>query len=275
MQQICDGFGISHIDYVTDWGSPIDYPAVEEMLRCHKGTISHIAVVHHETTVGIINDLAMVSHIAAKYDIEVIVDAMSSFAGVPIDIRNPRVHYLVSSSNKCIQGMAGISFVLCNKQSLLSTKDIKPRNFYFNLYQNYSHCLAQHQMQFTPPVQVLYALRQAINEYFLETEHGRAERYTEMYDVLTEGLEKLGFRFLIEKHHHAKILTAVVEPADDNYSFSGMHDFLFQHGFTIYPGKGGGENTFRLANMGAITSGDIKRFLGRLEEYLTMKNLRI
>jgi len=275
MQQICDGFGIPHIDYVTDWGMPIDYSAVEKLLTNNKDTISHIAVVHHETTVGILNDLDMVAKVAAKYDTEVIVDAMSSFAGIPIDLRNTAIHYLVSSSNKCIQGMAGLSFVLCNRDSLLRTKDIKPRNFYFNLYQNYSYFSEHHQMQFTPPVQVLYALRQAINEYFLETEHGRAERYAEMYDVLTEGLEKLGFQFLVEKQYHAKILTAVVEPVDSNYSFSEMHHFLFEQGFTIYPGKSTTENTFRLANMGAITTGDMKRFLACLEEYLTMKNLRI
>ena len=104
-------------------------------------------------------------------------------------------------------------------------------------------------MQFTPPVQILYALRQAVNEYFLETEDGRANRYAHMYQVLTAGLKKLGFRFLIEEKSHAKILTAIIEPSDQNYDFNQMHDFLYQRGFTVYPGKGAKKDTFRLANM--------------------------
>ena len=129
-------------------------------------------------------------------------------------------------------------------------------------------------MQFTPPVQIFYALRQAINEYFLETEQSREKRYSEMYEVLENGLQLLGFRFLVEKKYRAKILTAIIEPEDENYSFSEMHDFLYKRGFTIYPGKGAIQNTFRIANMGAITKPDITNFLGHLEEYVVKKDIK-
>jgi 2-aminoethylphosphonate-pyruvate transaminase len=149
---------------------------------------------------------------------------MSSFAGINIDVEKDNVHYLISSSNKCIQGMAGISFVVANLQSLIKTKEIKPRNFYFNLLENHFYLEKNKQFLFTPPVQTLYALRQAIDEYF----------------------------------------------KGSSYSFDGMHDYLFERGFTIYPGKVGNVNTFRLSNIGAIYPSDIENFLKVFEEYLRM-----
>ena len=275
MQQICDGYGISHIDYNITWGDPVDCKKIEIILEQHKKDISHIAFIHHETTVGILNDITAISNIALQFGVEIIVDAMSSFAGIPINIKSSEIHYLIASANKCIQGMAGLSFVICKKESLEKTKEIKPRNFYFNLYQNYSFFTQKHEMQFTPPVQIFYALRQAINEYFLETEQRREQRYTEMYEVLEKGLQGLGFHFLIEKKYRAKILTAIIEPEDENYNFNEMHDFLYKRGYTIYPGKGAKQNTFRLANMGAITKNDITRFLGSLKEYLVVNDIKL
>jgi 2-aminoethylphosphonate-pyruvate transaminase len=275
MQQICNNFGISHIDYNIDWGDPVDPGNIETILKENKGEISHLAAVHHETTVGILNHLEQISKLAKKLDIEIIVDAMSSFAGIPINVSKSDIHYLISSANKCIQGMAGISFVIFNKSALKKTKDFKRRNYYFNLYDNYTFFSQHNQMQFTPPVQVLYALRQAINEYFIETEEGRTKRYAEMYDVLVTGLKKLGFKFLVEDKFHAKILTSIIEPKDDNYNFTEMHDYLFKQGFTIYPGKGAKQNTFRIANMGEIYEEDIIRFLKCLGNYIKLKTISV
>jgi 2-aminoethylphosphonate-pyruvate transaminase len=96
-----------------------------------------------------------------------------------------------------------------------------------------------------------------------------------MYEVLENGLQMLGFRFLVEKKYRAKILTAIIEPEDKNYCFSEMHDFLYKRGFTIYPGKGAMQSTFRLANMGAITKHDITKLLGHLEEYVVKKDIKL
>jgi len=275
MQQICDNFEIDHVDYNIEWGDPVDLNTLESILRKNKDKVSHLAFVHHETTVGLLNSIELISELAAKYNIEIIVDAMSSFAGIPIDVKKINIHYLISSANKCIQGMAGISFVICNKASLIKTKNYKRQSFYFNLYDNYTFFSEHNQMQFTPPVQVLYALRQAINEYFIETEEGRANRYTELYRALITGLEKLGFKFLVEDNFHAKILTSIIEPGDSNYNFTEMHDYLYERGFTIYPGKGAKQNTFRLANMGEIYKEDIINFLGCLEDYIALKQIKL
>jgi len=275
MQQICDIFEIDHIDYNVEWGNPVDLSILESILHKHRAKVSHLAFVHHETTVGILNSLDQISNIALKFNIEIIVDAVSSFAGIPINVKKSNVHYLISSSNKCIQGMAGVSFVICNKDSLSKTNKHRRRSFYFNLYDNYTFFSEQNQMQFTPPVQILYALRQAINEYFIETETGRANRYIELYEVFKTGLVKLGLKFLVDNKYHAKILTSIIEPDDSNYAFTDMHDYLYKRGFTIYPGKGAKQNTFRLANMGQINKKDIVDFLDCLEAYIELKEINI
>jgi 2-aminoethylphosphonate-pyruvate transaminase len=275
MQQICDGFGIAHVDYNIVYGDPVDHAVLRSMLEQHKGYISHIAFVHHETTVGILNDIAPISALAREYQAELIVDAMSSYAGIPINVAELGVHYLTSSSNKCIQGMAGISFVICDQAALEKTKNYKRRNFYFNLYDNWKFFAASHQMQFTPPVQVFYALRQALNEYFLETEQGRATRYDGMYQVLLAGLKKLGFQCLVDEQYHARLLTAIIEPEHPAYSFNAMHDYLYQRGFTIYPGKGAKQNTFRLSNIGQLENADILAALNVLEEYLQQAGITL
>ena len=273
MQKICDAYGIGQIKYNATWGKVLDVASIEQVLEIHRDEISHIAFIHHETTVGILNPLSEISKLAQKYNVEIIVDAMSSFAGMRIDVEKDNIHYLVSSSNKCIQGMAGISFVIANKTSLLKTKEIKARNFYFNLLENHLYLEKNKQFLFTPPVQTLYALRQAINEYFDEGPENRFVRYASMYEIMKKKVLELGFKFLVDEKDHAKLLTAIMDPESPNYSFNEMHDYLFEHGFTIYPGKVGNINTFRLSNIGAIYPKDIENFLVVFEEYLRLKKI--
>ncbi|HLF19978.1 MAG TPA: 2-aminoethylphosphonate--pyruvate transaminase, partial [Bacteroidota bacterium] len=275
MEHICDAFGVPHIDYDIEWGQPIDIACVQSRLNDLSDQISHIALVHHETTVGILNSLQSITEMANEANIQVIVDAMSSFGGIPIDLRTCKVDYLISSANKCLQGMPGVSFVICHREALLETKKFARRNFYFNLYDNFQFFQDQQQMQFTPPVHILYALRQAINEYFLEGEMERYRRYSESYECLIEGLEQMGFRFYVDKRHHSKLLTSVVEPEDEKYDFADMHQYLRKRGFTVYPGKSADKRMFRIANIGEITKSDIKAFLGAFSGYLRERQIHV
>lgn len=272
MQAICDAYGIGHIDYNIPAGQPVDMIELEKLIKTHQTQVSHVAFIHHETTVGILNPLKAICELAHNYKLENIVDAMSSFAGMDIDVERDQVDYLVSSSNKCIQGMAGISFVIARMTSLQGTKGIK-RNFYFNLLANYEYLNKNKQFLFTPPVQTLYALRQAINEYFTEGGLNRVARYASMYEIMKKRVKELGFKFLVDEAHHAKLLTAILDPESPNYSFNEMHDYLFERGFTIYPGKVGSINTFRLSNIGEIYPADIENFLKVFEEYLRAKKI--
>ena len=125
------------------------------------------------------------------------------------------------------------------------------------------------------PYTTLFRSAQAIDEYFKETEAGRWARYQSNWEVLYQGLSKLGFRFLLPENHQSKILLAVLEPVDKNFSFQDMHDYLYSRGFTIYPGKGAKTATFRLAIIGDLYKSDIDNFLQTLENYIEQKSLKI
>ena len=201
------------------------------------------------------------------------VDCISSYAGIPIDLGKHKIDYIMSTSNKCIQGMAGISFAICKKDHLEKLIDLPPRSFYLSLYDQYKYLEANGQTRFTPPVQTLYALRTAIDEFFEEGGENRYKRYTENWKVLRDGLKNLGFEFLLEPHHESHILTTVMEPINENYDFMHMHDLLYKKGFTIYPGKKPGQNTFRLACMGDIYPDDIQTFLNELSQVLRIMDI--
>ena len=241
----------------------------EESLKTGRGALSCLAVIHHETTTGILNPIEAIGSIAKEYGLTYIVDAISSYAGMPIDIEKTGIDFMLSTSNKCIQGMAGAAFVICARPALEKIKDYPKRSYYLDLYGQYKYFEEKGETRFTPPVQVLYALKQAIEEYF--TEGGAAARYarySQSWRVLRAGLVRLGFRLFHEETDESRILLTVYEPSDPRYDFDNMHDFLYERGFTIYPGKIGKTKTFRLANMGAIDKDDIADFILVLGEYL-------
>ncbi len=266
MVKLAETFHISVVRYQLNYG---DYPSLEiiKELLSKNPEISHLAVVHHETTTGMLNPVQEICDLAHNHKVEVIVDCMSSYAGIPIDVNKWNAEYIVSSSNKCIQGMPGLVFVIF-KASLLGQLSKTKRSFYFDLHNQYTGFEKTGQMQFTPPVQVVYALKQAIAEYFEETEIGRWNRYQQNYDILYKGLKELGFEFLLKDGHQSKILLAVIEPKHPNYNFETMHDYLYDRGFTIYPGKGAKEATFRLSVLGDLHKKDIEDFLKTLSQYL-------
>ena len=194
--------------------------------------------------------------------------AMSSYAAVPIDMQKMNISYLAASANKNLQGMAGVSFVTANKDRLEKTEQIKPRNLYLHLYDQYRYFQMNKQLRFTPPVQTMYALKQAIIETQWEGIEKRYERYSKSWTTLTDGITQLGLTYLVPETHHSKIITSILEPSDKKYNFDIMHDFFYKQGFTIYPGKIDKLETFRIANIGDITYRDIERFLHLLEQYL-------
>jgi 2-aminoethylphosphonate aminotransferase len=263
---IASTYAIDVILYKVAYGDYPDVSHVENLLAQNKD-VSHLAIVHHETTTGMLNPVQEVCDAAKKFGVEVIVDCMSSYAGIPIDLKKWGAGYLISSSNKCIQGMPGMVFVIF-KKALLSDLKNQKRSFYFDLYSQYVGFEKTGQMQFTPPVQVAYALRKAIDEYFAEGELSRWSRYKENWDTLYKGLSQFGFEFLLPYQHESKILLAIKEPASAGYNFDAMHDYLYARGYTIYPGKGAKEATFRLSVLGDLYKKDIENFLVELKGYL-------
>jgi 2-aminoethylphosphonate aminotransferase len=273
MVRIAQAYQISYVEIVFGWDKIIDLEKISGILEGDKD-IACLAMVHHETTTGVLNPLKEVGGIVKENNCSFIVDAVSSFAGIPIDIKDCKIDFMFSASNKCIQGMAGIGFVICRKDELEKTKDYSSRSFYLNLYQQYDCFEKTGEMRFTAPVQVTYALRQAIKEYFEEGGGNRYRRYTKNWQTLRRGLKELGFKFLLKEEEESRLLTTVLALEHPNYHFKKLYDLLYEKGFTIYPGKIGKENTFRLANIGAINHHDIEDFLRALRKTLLELGIR-
>lgn len=271
MCQITSVYKIPTVVFESSSIEPIDLTALEALIESTEG-LTHLAMIHHETTTGLLNDITSVGDLCKKHSISFIVDSMSGFAAIPVDMKSMNIDYLAASSNKNIQGMAGIGFAICNKAVLESTASIPMRSLYLNLYAQYAYFEKTHQTRFTPPVQTFYALKQAIVETHEETIEGRYARYTKSWETLLDGLDTLGLEYLIDKKHHSRIITSIIEPNTEAYDFNEMHDYFFEKGFTIYPGKVNNYDTFRISNIGQIDYKDIEAFLKVLKAYLVNIN---
>lgn len=265
MCQIASRYKMNFVEFQSSPIEPIDLGKIENEIKSNN-TISHLAIIHNETTTGLLNNLDDLGAIAKKYNLELIVDAMSSYAAIPIDMQKQNISYLAASSNKNIQGMAGVGFVIAKKSSLESLKDITPRTFYLSLYEQYENFIKTHQMRFTPPVQTLYALKQAIIEAKEEGIENRYKRYSKSWEILTNVLKEMGLSYLVDDKNHSKIITSI--HISYGVDFDAMHDYFYERGFTIYPGKVVEFDTFRVANIGQIDSQDLEKFIELLKEYL-------
>lgn len=244
---------------------PIDLAALEKVLCTKKYT--HLAGVYHETTTGLLNPIGEICNMAHKYGMTTIIDAVSAYCGMEMDLKKLGIDFMASTSNKNIQGMAGVGFVICNKKALEATKDIPIRNYYLNLWDQYQYFQKTHQTRFTPPVQTFYALRQAIIETEVETVAARAERYTGCWKALVKAVKEIGLKMLVDEENQSHLITAILEPEKPKYSFDALHDFAREHEFTIYPGKLGNINTFRIANIGDIQVCEMERWCKLMKDW--------
>lgn len=275
--RMCEQAAYYHIPLVeikAPLHSPPDLHELERVLQADKD-IAVVAIVHHETTTGLLNDMRAIGEICRKYGVLLVADTVSSYAGIPIDVNKDNVDFIMGTSNKCIQGMAGACWVIARKAEIEKTKDYTTRSYYSNLYRQYAYFKKTGEMHFTPPVQVLYSLRQAIREYWEEGEQGRWERYTKSWEAIEKGVRELGFRTKVDPRHSGHLVVTVLYPDDPNFNFTRMHDYCYERGFTIYPGKIAGEGCFRLCCLGAITENDVKDFFSVLRQYLQRDGVKV
>lgn len=264
IKKMAEIYDIDTVSLDFGWNHP-DSEEIEETLKKDK-KITHISVVHHETTNGMLNNIRAIGELAKKYNKTFIVDAMSSFAGEDLSMIEDNIDFCMSSSNKCIQGFPGLSFVIAKKSVVDELKGKKPRTLYLNLYNQYE-TQERNDTPFTPAVQAFYALDQAIKELEEEGFENRKKRYRKSAEILRKGLTKLGFKLLLPKELRCNILTTVILPK--NMAYKTIHDKLKEKGYVVYAGKGTlDNNTFRIANMGILTSEDILKFLEVFEAVL-------
>ena len=274
MVKIAQAYRIGYIELRFPWDELPDIGKIEAALQ-QDAEIAVVGMVHHETTTGLLNPIQDIGALVRQYNKLFVVDTISSFAGIPLDIKACNIDFMMSTSNKCLQGMAGIAFVICRIAELERIQSSPRRSFYLSLYDQYAYFERNLQMRFTPPVQTMYALRQAIDEFLAEGMEQRYARYTRNWHVLRKGMQELGFRILTQPEQESHILITVEYPDSPAFDFDVLHDRLYERGITIYPGKTGKKDTFRLANMGAITEEDIQYFLGSLREILIELNIQL
>lgn len=224
--------------------------------------LTHVAVVHCETTTGMLNPIHEIGNLVKAAGKTYIVDAMSSFGGIPFDMAEVKADFLISSANKCIQGVPGFGFVIARRAVLESCRD-RARSLSLDLYDQWQTMEQQHgKWRFTSPTHTVRAFNQALHE--LEAEGGTAvryERYQNNHRTLVEGMETLGFQCLLASRDQSPIITAFHNPDHPSYSFRRFYDLLKSRGFVIYPGKVSDHDTFRIGNIGDIQPADMERLI--------------
>lgn len=242
----------------------INYAEIKQYLDTQ--TYTHVTFVHCETTTGIINDLSLISKYANMNNVKVVVDAMSSAFAYPIDMYKDEIHFLCCSSNKLVQGIAGLGVVLVDKKSL---NECHARTVYLDLKSQIEYFNKTNQMRFTSPVQVLNAFSVALDELNRETIKMRFCRYKHLNEIIRDGMESLGFIPLVDKDKNSIVITSFIEPV--GFDFTEFHDYLKTKGFIIYPGKVAKTNTFRLSNIGDINEYDAAKFITTVKTWVKKK----
>jgi 2-aminoethylphosphonate-pyruvate transaminase len=230
--------------------------------------ITHVAAVHCETTSGILNQVEEIGHVVSATDATYIVDAMSSFGAIPIDMAGSHIDFLISSANKCIEGVPGFGFVLAHRRALDSAKG-HARTLSLDLYDQWASMEANGHFRFTPPIHTILAFEQALNE--LDEEGGvraRGERYRQNHIALCRGMKAIGFEIYLAEADQSFIITSFRYPSSPAFQFAEFYERLWTLGFAIYPGKLSYESCFRIGTIGRITTVEIEALLAAIPDVL-------
>jgi 2-aminoethylphosphonate-pyruvate transaminase len=253
--RIARAHGVPSEVLTYDFTTPVAPTDVEAALRA-RPELSHVAVVHHETTTGLLNPVMDVGRVAARAGRRVLIDAMSSLFGERLDVDADGIDFVMASANKCLQGIPGIAFVLGRRSALEALAGWPPRSVYLDLHGHYA-TQERDNTPFTPAVQVLHAMRQALVELEAEGVAGRIARYAENARVLRHGMAALGFEILVPEGARSNILTTFRLPT--GLAYDPLHDAMKRRGYVIYAGQGDIRTyAFRVSNMGTLTPHDMR-----------------
>ena len=265
MAQIADYYHINYVLVSLHETELVTGEVARRALEEHPG-ITHLSMVHSETTTGLLNPIEEVAEVIKGRGITFIVDAMSSFGGVPIDVKGLGIDFLVSSANKCIQGVPGFGFILAQKDKLMVTKG-NARSLSLDIYAQWEAMeKGGGKWRFTSPTHVVHAFYQAMKE--LNEEGGitaRYKRYQENHQILVEGMRGLGFKTLLPDDAQGPIITSFLYPSAD-FDFTSFYVRLKEKGFVINPGKISDADTFRIGNIGDIFPKDMEALIQSIKE---------
>jgi 2-aminoethylphosphonate-pyruvate transaminase len=272
MAKIARTLGIATQTLVFPEWRPVE-PAETRQALVRDAAITHVGTIHCETSTGIMNPVREIGEVVKEQGRVFILDAMSSFAGMPMAVGGWGIDFLVSSANKCVQGVPGFAFVLARGKLLLEAGD-RARSVSLDLVSQWKGLEGDGQFRFTPPTHVLLAFWQALQE--LEQEGGivaRAARYAANQKVLLEGMKELGFDTYLAPEHQSHIITSFRYPNHPNFDFSRFYQRLSQKGFVIYPGKVSDADCFRIGTIGHLFPEDLQALVAAVRQ--TLEDMQI
>jgi 2-aminoethylphosphonate-pyruvate transaminase len=244
-----------------------DLGKVDAMLKAD-AAITHVFAVHCETTSGILNPIADIAKLAERHGKRFLLDSMSAFGALPIDMKAMTVDAVAASSNKCIEGVPGLGFVIAREAALKETKG-NATTLVLDLHDQWQNFVKTGQYRFTPPIHVIVSFHQALEEFLAEGgQPGRGKRYTENGRILAEGMQALGFAPLLPASEQAPIIYTFHMPKDPKFVFQTFYDSLKARGYVIYPGKLTVADSFRIGCIGRINGAHMRAFLANVQEVL-------
>jgi 2-aminoethylphosphonate-pyruvate transaminase len=267
MAKICEYY--KRANAILEWpeDQPVDPAKVRETLAADPA-ITHVAVVHCETTSGILNPIVEVSKVVAEAGRKLLIDSMSAFGALPIDVQSITFDAVAASSNKCIEGVPGLGFVLCRISALEQTKG-NAVSLTLDLFEQWQNLEKTSQYRFTPPIHCIVAFDQALTEHEQEGGvAGRGGRYRNNHKILVEGMRALGFETLLPDRLQAPIIVTFHMPADPKFVFEKFYDGLKDRGYVIYPGKLTVADSFRIGCIGRLGETEMKAFLAAAKEVM-------
>jgi 2-aminoethylphosphonate-pyruvate transaminase len=267
MVQMLEHARIDHVVARFAEDTPVDASRLDNLLALDKA-VTHVAVVHCETTTGILNPLEAIGHVTKKHRKILVADAISSFGAMLVDVASWGIDYLISSPNKCLEAVPGFSFVLCRRQSLAACAGYA-RSLSLDLLGQLKGFDKNGQFRYTPPTHTLLAFDQALVE--LEQEGGvaaRGERYRANHRTLMKRMRSLGFQPFLDASVQSFIITTFHNPVNSHFSFENFYNGLAERGFTIYPGKLTKVDTFRIGTIGRVFPSDIEQLVQAIRAVL-------
>lgn len=270
--EVCRMYHIPHIDLKSSIFEQPDLAVVERTLK-ENPDVAVVYCCHHETGTGVLNPIREIGALAHKYGAIFISDTTSSLGMIPVDVKKDNIDFCMASAQKGLMAMSGLSFIIGRTDIIKASKDYPTRSYYCNLFLQYDYFEKTGEMHFTPPVQTIYATIQALKEFFAEGEEAKFARHRRVYEAIRKGVTSMGFETVIDPSIESGLVVSVKYPDNPNWDFDKVHDFCYERGFTIYPGKISTTNTFRLCSLGTIDVNDIENFFIVLKEALKHYNI--
>ncbi|MGL4322845.1 MAG: 2-aminoethylphosphonate--pyruvate transaminase [Beijerinckiaceae bacterium] len=255
------------IVHETPEDTPPDLAKIESILSAHP-SITHVFTIHCETTSGILNPVHDIGALAKKYGKGYLIDSMSAFGALPLDAKRAHADAIAASSNKCIEGVPGLGFVIARTAALENTKS-NATTLVLDLHDQWQNFVKTGQYRFTPPIHVIVSFHQALMEFFDEGgQPGRGKRYESNRDILIDGMKAMGFRTLLPAQLQAPIIVTFHMPKDPHFVFQTFYDKLKERGFVIYPGKLTVADSFRIGCIGRLNNDHMRQALAAVRAVL-------